>query len=98
MTLVYIVVTVLFRYALGFGAALLLNTKMRLRGLWRSLIIIPWAVPEIVTCLVWRLMLNRDFGVANYVLQLLNITSRNIGFSEGTALICAMIKHLEGLS
>lgn len=96
VTLIYIVVTVLFRYVLGFGAAMLLNSRLRLRGLWRSLIIIPWAVPEIVTCLIWRLMLNRDFGVVNYVLQTLNITARNIGFFEetGSALICAMIVNI----
>ena len=48
VTLIYIVVTVLGRYVLGFITALLLNTKFLGRGLARALIIIPWAIPEVV--------------------------------------------------
>lgn len=96
ITVIYIVVTVLFRYVLGFATAMLLNAKIRFRGLVRSLIIIPWAVPEIVTCLVFRLMLNRDYGVLNYVFQALGFTSRNIGFFEESAyaLPAAMIINI----
>ena len=56
VTLIYIVVTVAGRYIIGFITALLLNTKFLGRGLARALIIIPWAVPEVVACLVccWR--------------------------------------------
>lgn len=56
VTVLYMVVTVAFRFILGFGTALTLNTKFRGCGLARALIIIPWAVPEVVACLVWILM------------------------------------------
>ena len=56
VTLIYIIVTVAGRYIIGFITALLLNTKFLGRGLARALIIIPWAVPEVVACLVWILI------------------------------------------
>ena len=33
------------------------------RGLARALIIIPWAIPEVVACLVWILMYDQDYGI-----------------------------------
>ena len=53
VTGLYISITVVVRFILGFAIALLLNEKLHLRGLARALIIIPWAVPDIVACLVW---------------------------------------------
>jgi hypothetical protein len=38
----------------GLDLALLLNRKMRLRGLYRALLVIPWALPPIVAVLAWR--------------------------------------------
>ena len=69
VTLIYIVVTVAGRYIIGFITALLLNTKFLGRGLARALIIIPWAVPEVVACLVWILMYDKDYGIINFLLN-----------------------------
>ena len=69
VTVIYILVTVLGRYVLGFLTALLLNTKFKGRGIARALVIIPWAVPEVVACLVWMLMYDRDYGIINFLLN-----------------------------
>mgnify|MGYP000888394201 FL=1 len=61
VTLLYIVITVSARFIIGFLVALLLNNKFKGRGIARSLIIIPWAVPEVVACLVWILMYDKDY-------------------------------------
>jgi len=40
--------------ALGMGLALLLNAKLPMRGLWRILILVPWAMPPVIKGLIWR--------------------------------------------
>ena len=67
VTAIYIVVTVVARFAIGLIAAVLLNYKFKGRAIARALIIIPWAVPEVVTCLVWILMYDKDFGIINFL-------------------------------
>lgn len=86
VTLIYIVVTVLGRYVIGFITALLLNTKFLGRGLARALIIIPWAVPEVVACLVWILMYDRDYGIINFLLNNAGILSKNIAYLQDVSI------------
>ena len=86
VTLIYIVVTVLGRYVIGFITALLLNTRFLGRGLARALIIIPWAVPEVVACLVWILMYDRDYGIINFLLNNAGILSQNIAYLQDVSI------------
>lgn len=96
VTLIYIVVTVLGRYVLGFLTALLLNMKFPGRGLARALLIIPWAVPEVVACLVWILMYDRDYGIINFLLGNAGILSENIAYLQdvSVALPAAMVVNI----
>jgi multiple sugar transport system permease protein len=73
VTGIYVVVTVLARYVLAMGIALLLNVPFRGRGLVRSIVIIPWAIPVVVACLIWAQMLDFQFGPINYWLMQLGI-------------------------
>ena len=82
VTVIYILVTVLGRYVLGFLTALLLNTKFKGRGIARALVIIPWAVPEVVACLVWMLMYDRDYGIINFLLNNAGILAQNIAYLQ----------------
>jgi len=68
--LVWTVLFSLFSVALSFGLGLLLalvfnDDRMFGRRWYRSLIIIPYAIPSFMTALVWRGMLNQQFGVIN---------------------------------
>ncbi|UQZ86912.1 Trehalose transport system permease protein SugA [Paenibacillus konkukensis] len=96
ITFLYIVVTVALRYLLGLGTALLLHTKFRGRGLVRALVIIPWAVPEVVTCLVFILMYDYQYGVINDILLKMNILSSPVAFlgDSRTALGAAMFVNV----
>ena len=96
VTLIYIVVTVAGRYIVGFITALLLNTKFLGRGLARALIIIPWAVPEVVACLVWILMYDQDYGIINFLLNNAGILSQNIAYLQDptVALPAAMVVNI----
>ena len=48
-----------FHYVIGLGLAVLLNRPMRGRGVYRVLLILPWAVPAFVSAFAWRFMFNQ---------------------------------------
>jgi arabinogalactan oligomer/maltooligosaccharide transport system permease protein len=78
-TLVWTVLYSLFATLLGFlaglGLALLLNDKeLRERNIYRTLLIVPWALPSAVIILAWSGILNPDFGYANQLLHDLTIS------------------------
>ncbi|MBP1990629.1 carbohydrate ABC transporter permease [Paenibacillus eucommiae] len=96
ITFLYIVVTVAARYILGLGTAVLLNIKFKGRAFVRALVIIPWAVPEVVACLVFILMYDYQYGVINDVLIKMHILSNPIAFlgDSNTALGAAMFVNI----
>ncbi|MDP1879171.1 MAG: ABC transporter permease subunit [Actinomycetota bacterium] len=68
-TFVYAIVTVLLTFALGLGLAIVMNKPgMRGQRVYRSLLVIPYAVPAFLSILVWAALLNDDFGAINQVL------------------------------
>ena len=71
MTVIWTVTNVTVGVTFGFILAMALNTE-GLRGKWlyRILLILPWAIPNYITALVWRGMFHPQFGVINQVLQL----------------------------
>ncbi len=62
-TLIYALLWNVAVILLSFSLALLLNEKFRLRGLARSLLLIPWAVPMVVAGLMWKWILHPVYGV-----------------------------------
>ncbi|MEU8194019.1 sugar ABC transporter permease [Microbispora amethystogenes] len=68
-TIVWTVVCVTLHVGIGLGLALLLNRPLRLRSLYRMLLVLPWAVPAFVSAFIWRYLLNGEFGVINAMLR-----------------------------
>jgi ABC-type sugar transport system permease subunit len=55
--------SVLLTFVVGLGMALVLNDKyLPFKGLWRSLIVIPYAIPGIISTLIWVGLLNPNYG------------------------------------
>jgi arabinogalactan oligomer/maltooligosaccharide transport system permease protein len=68
-TFAYAILTVLLTFAFGLGLAIVMNRPgMRGQRIYRSMIIIPYAVPAFLSILVWAALLNDDFGAINQVL------------------------------
>ncbi len=68
---VFAVVSVLSTFLLGMLIALLFNDpKLRGKGVYRSLLILPYALPIFVTALVWKGMFNQQYGIINTTLGL----------------------------
>ncbi len=61
--------TVLMQFGFGLGMALVMQDK-RMRGqrFYRLALVLPYSLPIFMTALVWRGMLNRDFGIINQIL------------------------------
>ena len=72
-TILWTVINVAFHVGLGLGLALLLNRHLRLKGVYRALLVLPWAIPQIVSLAVWRTELNQEFGMVNQLLGLVGI-------------------------
>lgn len=66
--LIWTVGSVAGEFFVGLGSALLLNQNLRGRVIFRSLVLIPWIVPIVVASILWRWMLNPDFGIVNVLL------------------------------
>jgi arabinogalactan oligomer/maltooligosaccharide transport system permease protein len=68
------VTNVTFGVSFGLLLALVLNTKgLALRPVYRVLLILPWAMPNYITALIWKGMFHRQFGVMNQVLAMVGI-------------------------
>jgi multiple sugar transport system permease protein len=50
------------------GALVLQSKKLRLVGLWRALVMIPWIIPGVVGATIWRWTLSTDYGILNQTL------------------------------
>jgi multiple sugar transport system permease protein len=63
-------------YLLGLIAGVLLNQHIRLRGVYRSIILIPWIIPPVVSFISWQWMLNDQSGIINQVLIRLGLVDK----------------------
>ena len=80
-TFVFAILTTFLNFALGLMLALVLRERrMRGQGIYRLLLIVPFGLPGILTILVWKAMLNTDFGLINQIL------GSNIGWLTETNL------------
>ncbi|MGZ5429765.1 MAG: carbohydrate ABC transporter permease [Thermoanaerobaculia bacterium] len=72
VTVAWTVSNVAIGVTVGLVLALILNTKgLALRPIYRVLLILPWAMPNYITALIWKGMFHQQFGVINQVIQML---------------------------
>ncbi|WP_353645941.1 sugar ABC transporter permease [Mesorhizobium sp. WSM2239] len=92
-TVRFAVISVTCETILGMIVALVLNAEFRGRGIVRAAILIPWAIPTIVSAKMWQWMLNDQFGIINDILLKLGLISTKIAWtaSADTAMIAVLI-------
>ena len=66
--LIWAVSVTALQLLLALGLALLLNQNLRFRWLARTLALVPWAMPEVVVGIMWRLVYHQDAGILNATL------------------------------
>ncbi|HMQ54549.1 MAG TPA: sugar ABC transporter permease [Anaerolineae bacterium] len=59
------VIAVVLETVIGVGVALVINSKFKARGLMRTAVLVPWAIPTVVSARMWAWMYNDVFGVLN---------------------------------
>lgn len=67
-TVYFTAVSVSLELVLGLAIAILLARTFKGKGLMRSIILIPWAIPTVVSAKMWEWMYNSDFGILNHLL------------------------------
>ena len=67
-TVVLVVASDILKLGIGLGLALLVHQKLRFRGLFRALLMLPWAIPAFVAYLTWRVMYQPIGGGLNLLL------------------------------
>src|SRR5262249_31138697 len=73
-TILWTVTNVGFGVVVGLALAVILNTRnLALRPIYRVLLILPWAVPNYITSLIWKGMFHQQFGVVNQFLGIFGI-------------------------
>lgn len=73
-TLYFTFASTLLELTLGIAVAMLLNAPLRARWLWRSIVVLPWALPTIVNGALWRWIFNGQYGALNGLLDTLHIS------------------------
>jgi multiple sugar transport system permease protein/N,N'-diacetylchitobiose transport system permease protein len=74
-TMYFTLVSTAAELVLGVAVALLLNAPLRARWFWRSLVVLPWALPTIVNGALWRWIYNGQYGALNGLLETLHLSS-----------------------
>lgn len=66
-TLFFTITSVSLELILGLSLALILNKPFKGRGLVRAMVLLPWAIPTVVTAKMWEWIYNADFGLLNFL-------------------------------
>lgn len=77
----------------GLLVALVLNMEFKGRGFVRAAILIPWAIPTVVSARMWGWMLNDQFGIINHMMMGVGLIDQPIAWtaSSDTAMVAVLI-------
>jgi multiple sugar transport system permease protein len=73
------------QFVLGLAFALFFHRRFPLGGVLRSLLLLPWLLPLVVSGTTWKWMLDTDTGVVNDALRNLHLVSSGIAWLTGTS-------------
>ena len=90
-TFVFAGISVALETVLGVAIALLLNVPFRGRALVRAAVLVPWAIPTVVSAKLWAWMLNDEFGVLNHAALALGLIAAPIAWTADPELALAAV-------
>jgi len=79
-TLIWTVFGVVLQMVAGIGIALFTDSMGRGKKFMRTIVLVPWLIPGVVTALMWRFMFQADVGIINNILMMIGAVDRNILF------------------
>jgi multiple sugar transport system permease protein len=95
-TFSFTALSLFFQFIIGFSLALLFNLRFPLRRVARSLVIIPWLLPLLITGFIFRFLFQLEAGAVNEVLIDLHLISQPVGWltSPGPAYATILIANI----
>jgi multiple sugar transport system permease protein len=85
-TFIYAAAALVFEFLIGLSLALLLNSQIRGRTLFRAALLVPMMLPTVVVGVVWRLMLNPNFGAINGTLKEVGVNTETLTWTASPKL------------
>lgn len=85
-TLFFTVISVSLETVLGLGIAVVLNRSFIGRGWVRAAVLIPWAIPTIVSAKMWNWMLHDQFGIINDLLIRMGVIDHGLAWTANSHL------------
>jgi multiple sugar transport system permease protein len=95
-SVVFTVVSIFFQFTIGLALAIFFQRRFPLNTLLKSLLLLPWLMPVIVSGAIWVRLLDLDYGVVNFALRSLGIISEPIPWLPGAewALVSVLIANI----
>ncbi len=85
-TFIFTVASILGQFVIGMMLAVYFTKKFPLSSTLRSLLLLPWLIPMIVSSTIWRWILDKDSGVLNQFLSTLSLVDAKPGWLTNTSL------------
>lgn len=85
-TFVFAISALTCEFLIGLGLALLLNSHIRGRGFFRATLLVPMMLPPVVAAIVWRLLLNPNFGAINGTLKQIGVDTEPLTWTASPVL------------
>lgn len=90
-TILYAVITVPIGLFISLLLATLLNSKIKGKGIYRTIYFLPSITMAAAVALVWKLIFNGDYGILNTVLEFFGVEGKRWLTDPSTALFCVMM-------
>jgi arabinogalactan oligomer/maltooligosaccharide transport system permease protein len=87
-------VNVFFHVTGGMGLALLLNRNLRFKGIYRTILVFPWAIPQTIACMSLRNEFNFQYGFPNVLLRSIGLKPINWLTSPTWAFVAVVISNV----
>ncbi|MCE1247685.1 MAG: sugar ABC transporter permease [Firmicutes bacterium] len=93
-TVVWTLSCVFFHVVFGLMLAMLLNRKIKGQAIYRTLLLVPWAVPSFISAFSWNWMFNYDYGFIN--LMMVKVGMQPVAWltSPGWAMAAAVVTNI----
>lgn len=76
VTVMWTVINVTLHVSIGLALAMMLKDKtLRFTPIYRTLLVVPWALPNYITALIWKGMFNKEYGAVNALLEATGVGS-----------------------
>ncbi len=95
VTILWTAANVILHVSIGLALALILNhPRLHFKGVYRVLLILPWAIPNYITALIWKGMFHKQFGAINAFLEFVGMESISWFNSFGTAFLANLTTNV----